>query len=204
MREIGKLVLVLGIIGVVSASTLAYVRAALAPRIEQQSDLFVRGPALERLFKRPAAELLANKVVLDTGEAVYPIFFDRQDGEVVGLAVEAAGHGGYGGDIVMMIAVDLRTGKLTGTEIIMHSETPGVGSQVEKPSFRKQWLGLAASEPVALRSDGGRVDAISGATFSSRAMIEGTNQVVQLVRDHQTDILARIADGGATTDGGKP
>ena len=204
MREIGRLVLVLGTIGVVSASTLAYVRASLAPRIEQQSDLFVRGPALERLFGRPAAQLLANKIVLDTGEAAYPVFYERESGEVVGLAVEAAGHGGYGGDIVMMIAIDLRTGKMTGTEIIMHSETPGIGSQVEKPSFRKQWLGLAAAEPVDLRSAGGRVDAISGATFSSRAMIEGTNQVVQLIRDHQSDILARIADGGATAEGGKP
>ncbi len=204
MREIGRMVLVLGVIGVVSASTLAYVRASLAPRIEQQSDLYVRGPALERLFGRPAAQLLANKIVLDTDEASYPVFYEREEGEVVGLAVEAPGHGGYSGDVVMMIAIDLRTGKMTGTEIIMHSETPGIGSQVEKPSFRKQWRGLAATEAVALRADGGRVDAISGATFSSRAMIDGTNQVVQLVRDHQADIMARIAESDATTDGGKP
>lgn len=204
MREIGRMVLVLGVIGVVSASTLAYVRASLAPRIEQQSDLYVRGPALERLFGRPAGELLANKVVLDIGEAAYPIFYTRESGEIVGLAVEAPGHGGYGGDVVMMIAVDLRTGKMTGTEIIMHSETPGIGSQVEKPSFRKQWQGLGVTETVALRADGGRVDAISGATFSSRAMIDGTNQVIQLVRDHQADIMARIAESDATTDGGKP
>jgi len=35
-------------------------------------------------------------------------------------------------------------------------------------------------------------------------MIDGTNQVVQLVRDHQADILARIAAGGANGEGGKP
>jgi Na+-translocating ferredoxin:NAD+ oxidoreductase subunit G len=199
MREISKLILVLGLFGVVSASSLAYVRAALAPRIERQSDLHARGPALARLFVAPAAEVLANRVVIESEGATYPVFYHREAGKVVGLAIETIGRGGYGGDIVLMVAVDLRTGKLTGTEIVSHRESPSFGAQIEKPTFRKQWHGLSATTPVALRADGGRIDAISGATFSSRAMIDGTNRAIAVVRDHEAEILQRIAAATGAT-----
>lgn len=192
MREIGRLVLVLGLICSLSATALSYVRTTLAPRIEQQSDFYVRGPALERLFNRPAEELLANKVTVQVGEQSYPVFYSLDGDKLTGLAVEAAGHGGYSGDIVMMIGLDPEQGRMLGVEIVAHSETPGVGAQVEKDSFRKQWQGLALDSHAELRNAGGQVDAITGATFSSHAMIDGTNQVVDLIRDHMTDIRAQI------------
>ncbi len=177
MREIGRLVLVLGLIGVVSASSLAYVRTTLAPRIERQNDFYVRGPALERLFQQPARTLLGNKVTLDAAGTRYLIFFRRVDGDVTGLAVEAPGHGGYAGDVVMMVGLDLVTERMLGVEIVSHGETPGVGARIERPTFRKQWRGLPMDDTLNLRTAGGNIDAISGATFSSRAMIDGTNQV---------------------------
>jgi len=193
MREIGRLVLVLGLICALSASALSYVRTSLAPRIEMQSDFYVRGPALERLFEQPADELLANKVKLELGEQTYPVFFTQEEGELTGLAVEAPGHGGYAGDIVIMVGLDPRRGTVLGVEIVAHSETPGVGANVEKDSFRSQWQGLDISTHAEFKSAGGQVDAITGATYSSRAMIDGTNQVVDLIRDHMTDIQALIA-----------
>jgi len=202
MRDIGRLVLVLGLIGFLSAGALAYVRSSLAGRIEQQEDLYVRGPALERLFQRPAAEMLDCKVRLETPIGEYPIFFLSEGDQVIGLAVEAAGHGGYGGDIVMMIGFDVQANKLIGLEIVSHSETPGVGANVEKESFRRQWIGLTTAESVTLRSAGGKIDAVSGATFSSRAMVEGTNQVLTLLREQTDEIMALIAErsrpGGAS------
>jgi len=202
VRDIGRLVLVLGLIGFLSAAALAFVRTSLAPRIEQQEDFYVRGPALVRLFERPANELLANKIKIETSEAEYPVFYLTENGEVIGLAVEAAGRGGYGGDIIIMIGFDVLANSLLGVEIVAHSETPGLGSRVEKESFRQQWEGLTATEDVTLRSAGGRIDAISGATFSSRAMIDGTNRVIGLLREHTDAIMARIAEqplsGGAS------
>lgn len=202
MSNIGRLVLVLGLIGVGSATSLAWVRASLADRIEQQEDFYVRGPALERLFECPAEEMLANKVIIDTDAASYPVFFRTEGGEVTGLAVQAAGRGGYGGDIVLMIGIDRAADRLVGVEIINHSETPGLGANVVKPEFRAQWTGLATSEHVALRSAGGGIDALSGATFSSAAMVEGTNQIIDLLVDHTDDIMtaidAKAAEGGAS------
>lgn len=197
MREIGRLVLVLGLICSISAGALAWARGSLAPLIERQSDFYVRGPALARLFEQPADELLGNKVNVELGGVTYPVFYTMAGGEVTGMAVEAAGHGGYSGDIVIMIGVDRTNGQMLGVEIVAHGETPGVGAQVEKPGFREQWQGLPADRDAALRSAGGGIDAITGATFSSRAMIDGTNQVTALVREHEDEILSLIAAAGA-------
>ena len=192
MREMFRLVLVLVLICVISAGALTAARKMLGPRIERQNDLFVRGPALERLLGRPAAELLDNKINLLINNHLYPIFFLVDEGEITGLAVEAPGAGGYGGDIVVMIAIDLRKNRMMGMEVIQHSETPGVGSKVEKPSFRKQWKDLSVNEPVALTTQGGQIDAISGATYSSKAVVDGTNRIVDLMSRHKDEIMALI------------
>ncbi len=199
MREIAHLVLVLGLICSLSAGALAYVRTSLAPRIEMQEDFYVRGPALERLFQQPAKELLTEKLTVPVGDVNYPVFYLRQDGEVTGLAIEAAGKGGYSGDILIMIGLDPRSDRVLGVEIVSHSETPGVGAKVELASFRQQWTGLILDQPLALAGDGGGIDAITGATFSSRAMVDGSNQVVDLLRDHRQEILSLIEQ--QSTDG---
>jgi len=200
MREILRLVVVLGLIGACSAAALSAVRDALAARIDRQNDFYVRGPALERLFGRPADELLGNKVVMEMDGRAYPVFYLMEDGKLGGLAVEAPGRGGYGGDIIIMIGADLERNRSLGVEIVSHSETPGVGAQVEKASFRQQWEGLDLSGSLALRSEGGGIDAITGATYSSKAMVDGSNQVLTLVREHIDEIRARIDEqqGGAT------
>jgi len=192
MREIARLIVVLALICGISAAALTVVRQNLALKIEQQSDFYVRGPALERLFSKPASELLGNKVSIPIGGNSYPVFYLTDEGEITGLAIEAPGTGGYGGDIVVMIGIDIQTDQIVGLEIIQHSETPGVGSKVEKSSFRKQWKGLIIDESVDLTSRGGQIDAISGATYSSKAVVNGTNQIVDLVNDHRDEIMALI------------
>jgi electron transport complex protein RnfG len=194
VREIVRLVVVLSAICGFSAGALTFARQHLADRIEKQNDFYVRGPALERLFKQPAADLLDNKISFTMDGLTYPVFFTREGDIITGLAVEAPGAGGYAGDIVIMVAIDLTTQRMVGMEIIQHSETPGVGAQVEKAGFRRQWAGLPAAERVGLTSQGGRLDAISGATYSSRAVINGTNRIVDLVSRNRDELLATIKD----------
>jgi len=192
MREIIRLVVVLALICAVSGGALTVARHTLAPRIEQQSDFYVRGPALERLFEKPAAELLGNKIILPVGDQTYPVFYLADGDEIIGLAIEAPGPGGYAGDIVVMIGIDLREKRMIGLEIIQHSETPGVGSKVEKSSFRKQWMGLPVDQSVELTAQGGQIDAISGATYSSKAVVSGSNQIIELMIRHGDEIMALI------------
>ena len=180
MRDILKLVLVLGLICGISAGSLAMVRTHLADQIEKQNDLFVRGPALELLLDQPAEDVLGNKLTLDTPEGPVVVFYSLDAEKVSGLAIETRGKGGYGGDIAVMLGVDMSSNTLLGLEIIKHQETPGVGSQVEKAAFRNQWVKRAADDPVRLTTEGGSIDGISGATYSTKAVIDGSQQAQNL------------------------
>ncbi|MGD9486409.1 MAG: FMN-binding protein [Calditrichaceae bacterium] len=193
MREVLKLAVILTLICGVSAGTLEAVRNNLAPKIEMQNDLYVRGPALSALMQKPADQLLKNKIIFNWEDHQYPIFFSGANGKTTKLAIEDMGKGGYGGNIVLMLGIDLDSDKLLGVEIINHSETPGVGSQIEKSSFKKQWNNLSAVNSINLKSAGGQVDGISGATYSSSAMINGSNSIINLYKEKKSEIMDKIS-----------
>ena len=192
MREISKLVLVLSLICGISAAALTIVRVSLEERIDMQNDFYVRGPALEQLFQKPANDVLKNKVAFAIDDITCPIFYMTEADRITGLAIEAPGKGGYAGDIIIMIGVDTEAEKIIGLEIIQHSETPGVGSNIEKVSFRKQWNNLLINELVELRAHGGTIDAISGATYSSNAVVDGTNRIKNIINEHLDEIETLI------------
>ena len=193
MSEITRMVVVLSLIAGVCSAALTSANYLLDPYVNKQTDYFVRGPALERLFGTPAEEVLGNKIVITNELMEVPVFFVKENDEVSRLAVEAIGSGGYGGDLVLMIGIDLVNDRLTGMETVSHSETPGLGARIEEPGFRRQWQGLPLNQPVAITADGGTIDAISGATTTSRAAASGTTVVLDFVRDNKDEILARIA-----------
>ncbi len=193
MSEIVRMVVVLSLIAGICSAILTFADQSLAPRIEQQTDFYVRGPALERLFGKPATEVLNNKVTIPLEGAVIPVFFSKEGEDIATLAIEATGKGGFGGDLKLMIGVDLRSGRQTGLEVVSHSETPGLGARIEEVSFRRQWQGLPTDKTVALTKDGGDIDGISGATTTSRAAVAGTNDVLQFLRDHKDQILQSIS-----------
>ncbi len=193
MSEITRMVVVLSLIAGVCSAALTSANYLLDPYVNKQTDYFVRGPALERLFGTPAEEVLGNKVVITDELGDVPVFFVKENDDVSRLAVEAIGRGGYGGDLVIMIGIDLVNDRLTGMETVSHSETPGLGARIEEPGFRRQWQGLPLNQPVAITADGGTIDAISGASTTSRAAASGTNVVLDFVRDNKDEILAQIA-----------
>lgn len=194
MSELTRMVVVLSLIAGVCSAALTSANYLLDPYMSRQTDYYVRGPALERLFNKPAEEVLNNKVMVATEGGDIPVFYLEEEGVVSRLAVEATGKGGYGGDLKIMIGVDLVRERLTGMEAVSHSETPGLGARIEEPGFRRQWKGLPIDQEVAVSADGGVIDAISGATTTSRAAASGTNQVLVFVRDNKDGILRTIAD----------
>jgi len=76
---------------------------------------------------------------------------------------------GYGGYIKMAVGLDT-DGKVTDYALIEHNETPGLGTFIEESSFRKKFKGKEARDPVEIARD---IDAITGATVSSRAVTKG-------------------------------
>ena len=78
---------------------------------------------------------------------------------------------GYGGKIGILVGLETNRA-LRGIRIISHQETPGLGAKITDTDFLDQFAGLVPDQLVLAR-DGGAVDAITGATISSRAVAEG-------------------------------
>ena len=93
---------------------------------------------------------------------------------VKGEAVKAAPRG-YSGPIEMLVGVG-KDGKVTGLKILNHRETPGLGANITKPGFLKQFIGKSVKDPIEPKKD---IDAITGATISSKAVCEGVRKVLK-------------------------
>ena len=87
---------------------------------------------------------------------------------------------GFGGIVDMLVGVD-PSGTVTGVSIIKMSETSGLGANAARESFRSQYEGKSVS--VALRKQGGEIDALTGATVTSTAVTNGVNAALAAAGD---------------------
>ena len=99
-----------------------------------------------------------------------------------GYAVEVT-PGGFDNTITMMVGVD-KAGSALGISIISHTETAGLGAVAAAgtpagEAFRGQFVGTSGS--VSVTKDGGQMDAITGATITSRAICDGVNAALEVV-----------------------
>ena len=99
-----------------------------------------------------------------------------------GYAVEV-GPSGFDNTITMMVGVD-NEGKVLGISIVSHTETAGLGAVADADTpkgiaFRDQFVGASGS--VSVTKDGGTMDAITGATITSRAICVGINAALDVV-----------------------
>ncbi len=101
------------------------------------------------------------------------VYIVYQDNTKIGYAFMASGNG-YGGNIDILIGLD-NNFEIKGISIISQTETPGVGSKITESSFTDQFEGLSVSD-IALKPEGGKVDAITGATISSRAVVDAVKE----------------------------
>lgn len=118
----------------------------------------------------PSSEVLTVKYA----EKDYMVYPAKADGEVVGYAIQSYTSKGFSGTIVLMVGFTPE-GAIYNTSVISHSETPGLGDKMDqkKSDFSLQFNGKSpANMKMAVKKDGGDIDAISAATISSRAFID--------------------------------
>ncbi|MFC2070009.1 FMN-binding protein [Chloroflexota bacterium] len=102
----------------------------------------------------------------DFEDDIYIVFDDEA---IVGYAYVALGKG-YGGNIDILVGLENET-TLRGISIIRHSETPGLGAKITENEYLDQFTGLDTGG-VEMKYDGGQIDAITGATISSSAVVD--------------------------------
>ncbi len=97
-------------------------------------------------------------------------------GEALGYVIILTSHDGYNGDIQFSMGLR-KDGTLNGISLLAISETPGLGMRAEevlKPQFaEKQVAGFSYTKSGAVSDD--QVDAISGATITTNAVVESVN-----------------------------
>ena len=166
MNKILKLTLVLFLICAIVAGVLGVVNELTYRRIDAQEQAKTAA-AFSTVLKADGYEL---------------VDFDR--------ATNGAGHvvtstfSGAQGNITLAVGVD-NDYKCTGISVISHSETSGLGANAASTgdvgvNFRAQFVG--EDENIALTKAGGNIDALTGATITSRSITAAVANSIQAVK----------------------
>jgi len=137
-------------------------------------------------------KLLAEKrtitVINEDGEEEEVVFFVlEKDGRPYAVTIEGQGKG-FGGDLGVMAGFKLDGSGLAAIGITTHAETPGVGSRVTEEAFLLQFQGMNNDAVFKVKKDGGDIDAVTGATISSRAVAQALQEAKNFYQRHRGTI----------------
>jgi electron transport complex protein RnfG len=171
MNSTLNLVLRLTVICVVAGLCLGLTYSVTSPVIDQlnleQANENYRALIPGAEFRDAAYDAIgAYSKITSVKEAV-------KAGEVAGWCVNIKAPG-YKSDIDLTVGI-LADGALAGLRIGTHEETAGLGSKITEPGFYEQFAG--SRPPLTLNQD---IDAITGATISSTAVLDAVNTVHSL------------------------
>jgi len=179
MAEMFKLGMVLMAVALVAAAALGLVNRQTAPIIAVQQEMARQAamtlvaanlsPGDSLAFDSISVEGMANPYASsDEMLAVVQVSAPPDPG-AIGYVFTAYGKG-YSSTVQTMVAVRL-DGTVEGTTILYQSETPGLGANVVQPDkLIGRLTGLSAPECL-LTKDGGDIDAMTGCTITSRAVV---------------------------------
>ncbi len=116
------------------------------------------------------------------------LFPAEMAGSEVGMAVETYSDNGFSGRFTILAGFDT-CGRLTGYRVLSHAETPGLGARMDEWFSEKGTAHdvIGHSQPFGVRADGGDIDAITGATITSRAFMEALNKAAEACANSMTD-----------------
>lgn len=168
-NEMVRLTLTLLIIAAVCALLLGLVNSITAPRIADAQAAKAQAAKAEVL----QADSYESVPYTANDPTVAEVFQAGDAGYVVELNVS-----GFGGNINMMVGVD-NSGACTGVSIVSMSETAGLGANAKKEDFRAQFSGQSGT--VQVSKDSGAINALTGATITSRAVCAGVTSALEAV-----------------------
>ncbi len=125
---------------------------------------------LPRFDNNPVEELkLVRSEESKDSVEIYPAFLNS---EFVGVAIVGSSEKGFSGLIKIMVGFD-PNGKIKNIVVLDQKETPGLGTKMKDVKFIQQYKNKnPASFNLKVTKDGGEIDALTGATISTRAFSE--------------------------------
>jgi electron transport complex protein RnfG len=203
-KDMAKITINLIVIYVIGGLILAYVYAKASPimfikaKEEKEAALRTMMPEADKIgvigkwepHHKHAEYYAAEKC----GEVKVTTVKDEKTGEMkeekecinaqnIGYVVEGFGKG-YSSYINILVSVD-KNFTVKKINILHHAETPGLGDEIEKDYFLKRFEGKTIDTLVVIKGDtADKVEAISGATISSRAVTEdGVKNGVKMLKE---------------------
>lgn len=189
-----KTAAVLTVIASLTALMLAVVNGFTADRIAENlrtatndaiAEIFTEGKTFEKIDSEYT--LPVTDIWLVAGN----------DGKNIGYCIFVTVKG-FKENIDFVVGADT-AGKCIGIKIIASAETAGLGSLISDAGYTAQYIGKAAG--MTLNNE---IDAISGATISSRALLEGVNAALasDIIKSGNTSAVPQdTAANGNETDG---
>ncbi len=192
MREMINMVVVLTVLTAVSGGLLAAVKSGTELRIENQILKFQKAPAIKEIFPETTNDPLKERFTIKSGKTAWQIFPAKLADGSEAIAFETHGMG-FAGPVGLMIGINLKTDKIVGARVTTHSETPGVGSRAkDDPTFVSQFAGMSLDKKFSLKGEGGDIDGMSGATFTSKGVCVAARQAKEIFRKLKPEILKKI------------
>ena len=167
MRELIKMVIVLTVLSAASGGLLAAIRNGTLEDIEYQQLKFLKAPAVKEIFEGVENDPITDKIKIKDGDKEITFFPGVFGGKKNAVCFETFGKG-YGGDIGLMVGVNLENDTIIGVRVTTHSETPGLGARAkDAPDIVEQFVNLSMADTFKVKGNGGQIDALTGATITS-------------------------------------
>ena len=137
--------------------------------------------------KSEMLKVQAMKELVTDADAFEPVpqkdqwFTAKKAGSIIAYIVPGESKG-YGGTIKMIVAVSV-DGRVIDYNILSANETPGLGDKASKEFFRSRLKGKQSEDLVVVKdpSNKANVDALTGATITSTAVVKGVREAVDEV-----------------------
>lgn len=171
MKETVKYGLILGLICFISSSLLAFVNDVTEEKIAGQK---------EKEMNLGLKEIMPQgdnfKPYLENQEIKYYSAYDNKD-KLIGFVLKSAAKG-YSSDVEVLTGLNLNL-EIIKVKILSQNETPGLGNRITEAQFISQFAGKNLESF-------GQIQAITGATISSRTVIDSVKSKISQLKEELT------------------
>jgi len=167
--------------------------------LEQNLGPALSGKSFDNDLTASAIAVLAPHDLPGTENAV--IYRALEGNTPVAALFVVTATDGFTGPIKLLIGVDV-DGVVTGVRALEHKETPGIGDQIDesRSAWIYQFSGTSLDTPPrtawTIRRDGGEIDQMTGASVTSRAVVNAINQTLLYFEANRQQIFAARPDSG--------
>ena len=175
--------LILALIALAAALLLAVTNAITAGPIKAHEEA-----AQNAAFQSVMTADSFSTMSIPDGCNVTSLVEAKKDGKTIGYCAVSSAKG-YGGNVAVTLGVDM-DGKIVGCQIgdTNFAETDGFGARWKEPARAEAFIGLSAF-------GGDTIEAITGATVTSKAVLAASNDVLKCIshvlgKDVEGDVLA--------------